>query len=60
MQRVFSLLFLGLLLFTPHTLTLTAQQADDATVQQYSRAAEDALSRKDPDAAIAALENSLI
>ena len=56
MQRVFSPLFLALLLFTPHTLTLAAQQADDATVQQYSRAAEDALSRKDPDAAIVALE----
>jgi cytochrome c-type biogenesis protein CcmH/NrfG len=56
MQRVFSPLFLALLLFTPPTLTLAAQQADDATVQQSSRAAEEALSRKDPDAAIIALE----
>lgn len=56
MQRVFSPLFLGLLLLAPHTLTLAAQQADDATIQQYSRAAEEALSRKDPDAAIVALE----
>jgi tetratricopeptide (TPR) repeat protein len=58
MQRVVSPLFFTwvLLLFAPHTLNLAAQQADDATVQSYSRAAEEALSRKDPDAAIAALE----
>jgi predicted Zn-dependent protease len=58
MQRVVSRLFCSwvLLLFTPHTFNLAAQQADDATVQSYSRAAEEALSRKDPEAAIAALE----
>lgn len=58
MQRVFWPLFLSLapLFFISHTLNLAAQQADDATVQHYSRAAEEALSRKDPDAAIAALE----
>lgn len=38
------------------SLHVAGQQADQATVEQYSRAAQDALSRKDPEAALNALE----
>src|ERR1039458_99876 len=57
MQRVLSPLFLiWALLFPPHTLNLAAQQVDEAAIQHYSRAAEEALSHRDAIAAIVALE----
>ena len=55
--RMLSLLFLiWALLFTPYTLNLAAQQVDEAAVQHYSKAAEEALSHRDAAAAIVALE----
>jgi tetratricopeptide (TPR) repeat protein len=38
------------------TLNLGAQQGDEATIQRYSREAQEAVARKDPDAALVALE----
>src|SRR5208283_1857849 len=45
-----------LLLFSFLPLRLAAQQADEAKIDSYSRQAEEAMARKDADAAIAALE----
>ena len=57
--RMLSLLFLiWALLFTPYTLNLAAQQVDEAAVQHYSKAAEEALSHRDAAAAIVALDAS--
>jgi len=58
MIRVISQLFLSwVLLFSASlTVSLAPQQGDEATIQRYSRQAEEALARKDPDAALVALE----
>jgi tetratricopeptide (TPR) repeat protein len=44
------------LLFSCSSLGLAVQRADEAAIQNYSRQAEEALARKDADAAIVALE----
>lgn len=50
------ILFCALLLVCCFSLSRAAQQADDAAIQRYSRGAEEAMARKDADAAILALE----
>jgi len=44
------------LFFTSLPISLAAQKVDEATIESYSRQAEEALARKDADAAQAALE----